>query len=189
MALVSDTHKFVFVHIPKNAGSSMSTALSQKGGRHLRQYDTHVPISIIYPEYQNYFTFAFVRNPWDRLWSMFNFTIKRGWISETTNFDKWIQSSWITKACEYQTPIKPITRKPQIDWISIDGNVVVDYIGRYETIDSDFEKICDAVGISVKLPHLNSTVSTNYRNAYSDFSYDFVLQNYKQDVEAFEYEF
>ncbi len=61
-----DQHKCIFVHVPKSAGISVSMSLfgNLSGG--------HVPIrtySLVFNkvEFDNYFKFAFVRNPWDRV--------------------------------------------------------------------------------------------------------------------------
>jgi len=167
----------------------MTAALLKVGAHQLSSYNTHVPISTIHEQVRSLFKFAFVRNPWDRLWSMYKFTMKRGWIAPDMIFDDWVQSSWATEACEYQTPVVPITQKPQMDWISVDGAIVIDYVGRYENVVDDFSEICNRIGVTLSLPHINSTPSSDYRKVYTDFSSDFVSHHYKKDIEAFDYEF
>jgi hypothetical protein len=79
--VISEDKKIIFVHIPKTAGSSIAKSLALGGGKVQfggmnKVYDTHTTarqLKASYPNYDNFFTFAFVRNPWDRLYSWFTF--------------------------------------------------------------------------------------------------------------------
>ena len=79
MAILSDTHHFLFIHIYKTGGSSIREALApycqedfskdRPGGEHLKGIDVK---KIIGPEkYDRCFKFCFVRNPWDLLVSFY----------------------------------------------------------------------------------------------------------------------
>jgi hypothetical protein len=83
--MISHKHKFIFVHIPKNAGSSINHEL--KGmceklytedirpkdipiayGKHANDNDMRI---LLKDEYTDYYKFCVVRNPWDRLVSIY----------------------------------------------------------------------------------------------------------------------
>jgi hypothetical protein len=84
--MISHKHKFIFVHIPKNAGSSInhelkglceltSSVLKRKSkdiplayGKHAN--DNHMR-RLLKNEYGNYYKFCVVRNPWDRMVSIY----------------------------------------------------------------------------------------------------------------------
>src|SRR5215813_14048351 len=83
-AMISHKHKFIFVHIPKTAGTSIEEALRDETCQLLRnEWDhtraPHAPLNhltlreladchILTPaQLKSYFKFCFVRNPWDRL--------------------------------------------------------------------------------------------------------------------------
>ncbi len=192
--LIDDNHKCIFIHIPKNAGSSMTQAFQRIGARKSDQYDTHVPCTTIskdMPEkFNNYFKFAFVRNPWDRLYSMYKFTVRRGWCSKDVPFCEWILKDAITEACKYQEPIVPIQQKSQLDWITdSEGNTVVDFIGRFENLNQDFNKICNQIGSPMKLVNINASPGKPYREEYTEEAKRFVEEHYAKDIEVFNYEF
>jgi len=78
----------------------------------------------------------------------------------------------------------------QSNWMyDMNGELIVDYIGRYETLDYDFAEICRRIGINVQLPHLNRTVHRDYRSYYTDASRTRVEELWEVDVANFRYTF
>ena len=78
-----DDYRCIFVHIPKAAGMSICRSLfGNLAGGHATLSD----YQIIFPrlEFESYFKFTFVRNPWDRVFSAYNFLKKGG----ATEFDR-----------------------------------------------------------------------------------------------------
>lgn len=174
----------------------MTSVLHDAGGVRLNQYDTHVPCTILkrdFPQkFEGYFKFAFIRNPWDRMYSMYKFTLRRGWMPKTTTYEEFLERDelHITEACKYQEPIVPITKKPQMDFISNEaGKILVDYIGRFENLESDFQKICSHIGMQCSLPHVNASPGVHYREAYTATTKSFIETFFQKDIETFNYEF
>ena len=57
------------------------------------------------------------------------------------------------------------------------GNLLVDYIGRYESINEDFSNICEKIGINVELPVRNSSKrKADYRTYYNEETVDLVKE-------------
>src|SRR4051812_32696919 len=53
----------------------------------------------------------------------------------------------------------------QSNWVyDMDDRMIVDYVGRYETLDADFEEIRRHLGLDLCLPHLNTTGHRDYRS-------------------------
>jgi hypothetical protein len=78
----------------------------------------------------------------------------------------------------------------QSSWVyDMDGKVIVDYVGHYETLESDFAEIVRHLGTDVRLPHLNSTGHRDYRSYYSDETRERVGDLWAIDVENFGYSF
>lgn len=69
------------------------------------------------------------------------------------------------------------------------GNIIIDFIGRYENLDADFEKACKAIGIKNKLPHLNKSDHDNYRQYYTNETQKIVEGWVKKDLEMFNYDY
>jgi len=78
----------------------------------------------------------------------------------------------------------------QISWIiGKDGRLLVDFVGRYERLEEDFEKICSILGIRKKLPHKNVTRHLNYTEYYDSRTIEIVKEKYRRDVEFLGYDF
>ena len=72
-----DEHQSIFVHITKSAGTSVSRSLFG----YMPYHRTAIDYRVIYGRkiFEKYFKFAFVRNPWDRLYSAFRYLKAGGW--------------------------------------------------------------------------------------------------------------
>lgn len=191
-----DNNKCIFVHIPKCAGISLGRALfGEYSGNHMNVLTYQLIFSK--EEFDSYFKFAFVRNPWDRLVSAFHFLEKGGiserdrvWssahLTEFEDFDDFVKR-WIT-------PENILTWehfKPQYRYIcDPHGELQVDYIGRFEQINKDFDYISQRLGIEADLPHHNRTKkSKRFQEYYSSETKQIVAEVYKKDIELFDYQF
>jgi hypothetical protein len=81
----------------------------------------------------------------------------------------------------------------QLDYlIDLQGNIVVDFIGRHENLANDFEEICNRIGVStLKLPHKRQARDRekDYRSYYSDELAEEVGNYFRRDIEALGYRF
>jgi len=79
--IINDEHKFIFIHVPKIAGESIKAALSSWPMRYSERIPHHLPakgIQKAFPEkWKSYYKFAFVRNPWSWLVSLYHFKLHR----------------------------------------------------------------------------------------------------------------
>ena len=66
----------------------------------------------------------------------------------------------------------------------------LDFIGRFENLQSDFNYICEQIGLeALALPHLEKTEHGHYHKFYNDETRDLVSKIYQKDIELFKYEF
>jgi len=192
-------NKCIFIHIPKNAGSSILSALGKSKPESGRD---HLPWYVYYTAnvglFESFYKFSFIRNPWDRTYSAYCFLRKGGNKSPTDlavaqsisifrSFDDFVINGLGEGFFRSQ-----LVFLPQSEFIIGPNNkVMVDFVGRQETIDEDFHEVAKVIGITNPLPKLNvSSGQDTYREAYrSDKSVEIVSRIYQQDVNFFGYDF
>ncbi|GAA5315041.1 MAG: hypothetical protein AseanaTS_02450 [Candidatus Pelagadaptatus aseana] len=188
-----DTNKVVFIHVPKVAGSSLVNPLLEG------KWVGHLPLSYIESfqdsRYQDYLKVGFVRNPWSRLVSAFNYLSSGGapkrdgkWVDMVNGFSDFndFVEHWLSPENIY----KQMLFVPQLDFLTNStGAIGVDYLGRFETIESDFDEISKKLKIKSNLPRNNVGTKVDYRILFSDKSAEKVAEIYRQDISAFGYKF
>ena len=79
-----------------------------------------------------------------------------------------------------------------MDWITDEkGNILVDYIGKFENLQEEFNVICKMLKIPpLDLPHTNNSSSTeSYQKYYTPSLKELVAKAFKKDIEQFNYKF
>lgn len=85
---------------------------------------------------------------------------------------------------------KPKMFMPQVNWISDgDGNIVVDYVLRFENLREDFDVLCEKLGSSADLPHIKSTKRDDYHDYYDGDTQSTVARWFEKDIQEFGYQF
>lgn len=204
--MIHDDKKFIFVHIPKTGGSSIESffgydlfdkqqfsnewvdpvralGLDRKAGLYL-QHLTMDEIDARYPgKSQDYFTFSFVRNPWDRAVSDYLY-IKR--YTRIRTFKQYLVHSYHHNKTEsFQRHVLD-----QHSFVYNHDKCTVDFLGRFETLQQDFDKVCMRLDIpNTALPVVNKNDRDHYTEYYDDETRDIVSQRYARDIELFNYTF
>lgn len=204
--------QFAFVHIPKCAGKSITTAICNNGIKlshigattdeqrtkfgknalwmhHLKASQLLLDVGTI--SWNKYFTFAFVRNPWDLMVSYYHYHkmetatspgFRKEWPKIAERFDACRDfASWVKSG---------IYVEPQSLFVTTgEGQLLVDFIGRFEAIDRDFGLVARRLGINALLPHLNATAHGSYRRYYDIETRGLISQEFAEDIERFDYDF
>ena len=217
---ISTKHKCIFIHIPKTGGSSVHNTLIEKikpeigvthaeeGHYKLITARKRLKSHMLVPYVDDYFTFCFVRNPWDRFVSAYNYLLTGGSINEdpVTGMDKKDRDNFISPYKTFNDFVlmnsagnKIYTKLlwqqhfvPQYKFIlNAENNLEsVDYIGRFENLYEDFDFICKKIGIeTLELKHLNNRPHASYQSYYTDKTAEIIYNTYKQDIDYFNYSF
>lgn len=213
--IISEKYKFVFLHIPKSAGSSVREMLidADKDCIHYLPIQ-HIKNDNLNEKLDGFFKFCFIRNPWERMVSMFFYAIKEKEYlkdlklkieSSKIEYQKKIFCEWMFEnvfrsgICKSDFPFVSNTsektynlnRESQMTWVyDINGNVGVDFIGNVSNIDEDWRKICDSIGLEYsKLKRINTTKHRDYSEYYNEKSFNFVHEYFNDDIRYFDYRF
>lgn len=187
----------VFIHIPKVAGTSIEAALYGTFGKvgHRTAFERRRldPIG-----FDRSFRFAFVRNPYDRFVSAYTYMRKGG----RNKFDKeWAERN-LAQFKDFDSFVfalrQPNIREAILRWMHFrpqheflydaEGKILVDFVGRYETLDADFQVVSERLEMPVSLPRLNEVERDNRNEYYSDATRSIIHSLYARDFELFRYE-
>ncbi len=183
--MVSDKFKCIFVEVPKTGSTSIRYIIGQPKRVHLNI--CQISNQLTKEKFDTYFKFGFVRNPWDRAVSLYE--RKEGLqMKSKMSFDEFIE--WMKfSSC---TCIYPVPHRYQLDWfVNPHGDVIVDFIGRFEHFDDDWKEISHKLGIESELPRLNVNPEKelHYTEYYTDKTKEIVRKRFAIDIDYFGYEF
>ncbi len=206
--VISDSKKFIFVHIEKTAGTSVGQVIlpyalrrnSSKFHSALRLFDlprsyrsykfrVHAPLVDIIRKmpretFEHYYKFAFVRNPWDRLVSEYNAAVKK---DNRRRHHKIKQFGTFSEFVDYEIARGKFFQYPML--CGERGVLHMDFIGRFENLQDDVAAVCQRLGLENTLGHFNRFDHAQYREFYDRKTRDTVARHWRREIEAFEYEF
>jgi chondroitin 4-sulfotransferase 11 len=192
--MISHTHQFIFVHVPRTGGSSFELAAGQpinsdsktrllgntdfpEKHKTFEYYRTTYPI-----EFDNYYKFTIVRNPFDRIVSQ--------WFWRATVIKD--QQGVSLKEFIISRPDSSLYyKKFKLSGFSIlDSLKQFDYIGRFEDIHNTYRHLYKTFNIHRNdVIHSNKTCHSCYKDYYTDETIELVNKKYCQDLELFNYKF
>lgn len=187
-------YKCIFIHIPKTAGTSILHALGYNGGRHHCSF-LYYKMSD-YGKFNKYFKFSVVRNPFDRLVSSYIYLKNGGNKKEDLFFVDLFRDkdfdfrSFVLDFIDTDIIHEVKVLTPQYLYIyDFKMEINIDYLARFESINSDFKNICNAIGLkSKKLDIINRSRSDNFKKYYNDIDVvKKVAALYKRDFTLFDY--
>ncbi len=142
-----------------------------------------------------YFKFAFVRNPWDRLVSAFSYLNAGGCNRFDADFRAQHLERYNGNFLRFVDDLERLSThqhfRPQSHWVcSDDGQLLVDFVGRFEFMEADFQHVADRLGLTAGvLPRLNTSAHADYTTYYDATRRDRVAALYKDDIVRFGYDF
>ena len=178
---ISHKYKFIFIHIPKTAGTTICSSWEGSllkhickdtgvlGGTHKSAMDLKNMFPHEFPKYKKW---TVVRNPYDRMVSKFYFKQ----LNPREDFDlEWTdkeaegmlpQLYWIT---DRTTPER--TKDPYFRPDTHYGNIIVDRILRYENLENDLSRWLQKLGVDADpkvMPHFRQTRAVGTYHKYFD---------------------
>jgi len=219
--LFSDSRKVLFVHIQKTGGETVAGILAKYapdirrlGAKH--EFGRFGKMKLG-SAWNDYFKFAFVRNPWDRLVSWYSMirratritwldallsSRKRSHLQQRTSNPLWRYfyencSSFeeFIKNCTGQVEVEEGALYSfaynQLDYLE-DGNgsILVDFVGKFENFSEDMRMLAMKAGIQLgRITHANVSVHRHYSTYYTSELEKIVRERFARDIEYFGYDF
>lgn len=213
--MISHQHRCIFVEVPKTGSSSIRSILGYPPKPHLNiiqiqnqleEYWTHYggihnrllsSLYLLIPKryrkhwgrkmFDGYYKFGFVRNPWDRVVSLYHRQEGLQLRDRMTfeEFVDWIKYS--SSTCNH-----PVPHTNQLDWfVDPHGNLMVDFIGKFENLSSDWDLISSKLGIEERIPHVNKNPekAKHYTEFYDRNTREIIREKFIIDIEYFDYHF
>jgi hypothetical protein len=202
--MICHERKLIFVHLRRTAGNSIEAALGgivlfDRWFRRTGQWDnrlhrgrswykrdlrghrihaTAADIRSLYPgEFGRYFRFSIVRNPWKQMASLYGRLF-----SPDTRYAGF--RAWLRRFDLEQGTV------PRASLFDDDGRCLVDFIGRFERLQQDFDTACDLAGLPrCRLPQTNDSGRAPLSNIYDVASRSLVERIFRDDIERFGYTF
>lgn len=190
--MIDHQHKIIFLHIPRTGGHY----ISEKLGAYIVKESRHVQPSFYLQEYKKewneYYKFSFVRNPWDRIVSSWSRTIAKGsnWFDyKKIDKDKYFNGAILTRFKPFIIKNKfwmQVHFKPQIKWL----HPSLDFIGKYENLDDDLKKVFNDNSIEwSNRGNFYKSYHRPYQEYYTPETKHIVQTVYKEEIKRFGYTF
>ncbi|NEO98873.1 MAG: sulfotransferase family protein [Symploca sp. SIO2E9] len=193
-------HQVISVHIPKTAGNSIARGLAYNGFAKTPLLKKHAKAQE-YREvvgnrvWEECFTFALVRNPWDLMVSSYNW-----WLQKASKYEQLHQEiEAIRQLGSFPAFINSIYGSMMlneyygsiVDWIcDCRQKVIVEFVGKFESLDDDWSYICKRLSLKdTTLPHTNQTSRLTYQDYYDTKSKKIVEQRFEWAINQFGYTF
>lgn len=208
----------VYIDIAKVASSSLKMAFASILGLDVDRVGGN-PHEIEYPRppesscagewlHPGRYTFAFVRNPWDRLVSCYRDKIQ-GQVADFTLFSQSGVARCLTRFdvfsanMSFEAFVYAVASIPdaaadehfrsQHKFLTNGRReIAIDFVGRYETLEADFLYVAERIGLpkGISLPRLQANPQAiRYTDYYMAATRDVVATRFAQDIALFSYHF
>lgn len=160
------------------------------------------------------FKFVFVRNPWDWVVSnwKYNFEVQPQQRREARSLAERLRDYGRGRREIYRVDYRDVLSVEDIEKLYLylkavkvtpaevsacqypyvydaDGHQLVDFVGRFESLEEDFGTVSRQLSLNLSLPKLNTSARGQYRKYFTESSRDAVAELWAEDIELFGYKF
>lgn len=211
--MISDKHKFIFVHPAKTGGTSIEVALEphsdcklvygknprhdnprvrykKKNIKHIRLDPARI---LVGGSLVGWYVFATVRNPWDRCVSAWAYqsTIPERDVPPFSEWCPWRLSRMVPPGVTEKNwgALRPLLDQT-MDFIRVNITRGEVRFVRFESLQDDFDGVCADLDLpQIELPHTLKTEHDHYSTYYDDRTRALVAEYFARDIARFGYQF
>lgn len=215
--MICHKKKLIFVHIPKCGGSSLNKFYFHKNHLdwkipnyellygwcpdrkiHLQHATSKQLIEtglVTKEQWEEYFKFTFVRNPWDRAYSDFL------WIKNDCKVDGDFED-YLNAEKEFEPFLSTLSKNKmsyrgdhllaQLDFFTLNGDYNMDFVGRFENYNEEVLRLNTILGINQNFSlheKKNKSRARHYSFFYNEYKRKIVADVYQNDIEQLGYQF
>jgi hypothetical protein len=202
--MISFKHKFIFIHIPKTGGTSVTHALQDftedkitftTSPYNILNEDGRQGFTIHNSVYRNFenpdlYMHASIEDLYNQMgsdiFSFYLFTVVRN------PFDRAIsQTSFVNGVTTVPIPLQNFSMpKPQLDYLKLNGKIIVNNVIRFENLQLDFDKICKDIGLpNLTLNHKRKSKEPGYKQYYANTTKEMIARMYQDELDYLGYSF
>lgn len=192
-------HKnLAYVHVPRT-GMAMKKIISDWLKPNFKVIDDepwmidHPHLGMVKDYYPNAKTMSVIRNPWQRVYSLYRKVSTEGyWLdwNNMTLLDLKPINEWVADYCNPNVPFEfprwfnRFTN--QIDFIHVNDERV-DYVCKAEILEQDFKKIKEYLNCDIPLPNIDGYDHWEFKKYFNDTSIKSIAKLHERDIDYFEY--
>ena len=180
--MIIDKHKALFIHIPKNAGTSIETLFANNSfkiqpGKH----DNIHEIKRRFPNaYNTHRKFTIIRNPYDKMVSWYSYLKGNALENVSAKPDIIEFNDWIKDPLQFWHADEPISfLDPQHTWVDETVEII-----KFENLNKELNEF---FGEEIDLPMTNKSNHNHYSTYYNRESLDIIYGRYKEDFKKYNY--
>jgi|TARA_R110002167_G_scaffold170045_2_gene368030 chondroitin 4-sulfotransferase 11 len=196
--MINHELKCIFIHIPRCAGTYVEKVLDgrdwwrvDKAQKHLSAEEAKARYSDVWDEY---FKFGFVRNPWALEVSWYFWKNRQ---DIDISFEKFVNNAKLNSTAKISQNLGDkrfanlwSDHGSCYDWLSCDGRIELDFVGKVENIEEDIAHVCESLNTTFVQRHRwNQTKHAHYSRYYAEKSKQTVETRYAKDIEHFSYKY
>jgi len=206
--VINSHYRFIFIHVPKTAGTSVTRSLQGIEGdnkrwlartKHETLAEFHDNIeqrlspadraSGLHP--RGFSTFAFVRNPWDRMSSFYRYLVEKRPKAEISGVASF--RDFLDRAESGEAWIQALhSMRSQLDYFTFpDGAMALDFLGHFEHLAEDLGSVSRLTGVPLAIGQENSSSNCggDYRRDYDAAMVEKVADRFQEEIALFGYAF
>ena len=193
--IILDEKEVVFASVAKSACSSIKTSIygSPPEGIQIHQHTSHLSHRRIPKKKTSYFSFAIVRDPYERLASCYRAKFNK--VDESKFMFSNYLFGYLKNDDSFEEFVRKVSKIPDIlcdrhfkaqNKIVFASGKKMDFIGKFENLPSDFEEIRERYDFA-ELPMLNKSSGRTASDLFSDETRALASKRYEKDFELFGY--